>query len=233
MLRRVAAFGVTLARLDIRQDAARHTEALAAITSALGLGSYADWDEAGAAGVPRCASCRPAPADPARSRRGARGAGRARHVPDDRRALRPGRSAPTSSRWRAARRTCSPWSCCRRTPALPGRCASCRCSRRRATCSSAGAVLDTLLGDPVVSRADRRPAGSDDRLLRFGQGRRPPDRRLGSLQGAGGRSSPRAAATASASRCSTAAAAASAAAAGRPTWRSSRSRPARSTARCA
>jgi phosphoenolpyruvate carboxylase len=39
-------FGVTLARLDIRQDSARHTAALAAITSALGLGSYAEWDEA-------------------------------------------------------------------------------------------------------------------------------------------------------------------------------------------
>jgi phosphoenolpyruvate carboxylase len=46
VLRRVAAFGVTLARLDVRQDSARHTEALTAITSALGLGSYADWDEA-------------------------------------------------------------------------------------------------------------------------------------------------------------------------------------------
>jgi len=46
VLRRVAAFGVTLARLDIRQDSARHTAALAAITSALGLGSYAEWDEA-------------------------------------------------------------------------------------------------------------------------------------------------------------------------------------------
>src|SRR6185369_2407533 len=45
VLRRVAAFGVTLARLDIRQDSARHTGALAAITSALGLGSYAEWDE--------------------------------------------------------------------------------------------------------------------------------------------------------------------------------------------
>ncbi len=45
VLRRVAVFGLTLARLDIRQDSARHTEALAAITSALGLGSYAEWDE--------------------------------------------------------------------------------------------------------------------------------------------------------------------------------------------
>jgi phosphoenolpyruvate carboxylase len=45
VIRRVVAFGVTLARLDIRQDASRHAAALAAITSALGLGSYADWDE--------------------------------------------------------------------------------------------------------------------------------------------------------------------------------------------
>jgi phosphoenolpyruvate carboxylase len=46
LLRRVAAFGLTLARLDIRQESDRHTEALAAITRARGLGSYADWDEA-------------------------------------------------------------------------------------------------------------------------------------------------------------------------------------------
>ena len=45
ILRRTAAFGMTLAPLDVRQDAARHTSTLAAITSALGLGSYADWDE--------------------------------------------------------------------------------------------------------------------------------------------------------------------------------------------
>ncbi len=45
LLRRIATFGLTLARLDVRQDAARHTEALAAITSAAGHGSYADWDE--------------------------------------------------------------------------------------------------------------------------------------------------------------------------------------------
>jgi phosphoenolpyruvate carboxylase len=45
ILRRLATFGVTLARLDIRQESDRHTEALAAITTARGLGSYADWDE--------------------------------------------------------------------------------------------------------------------------------------------------------------------------------------------
>jgi phosphoenolpyruvate carboxylase len=45
IIRRVAIFGVTLARLDVRQDSARHGEALAEITSALGLGSYTEWDE--------------------------------------------------------------------------------------------------------------------------------------------------------------------------------------------
>ena len=45
LLRRVAAFGVVLARLDIRQDSERHAEALDRITQALGLGSYAAWDE--------------------------------------------------------------------------------------------------------------------------------------------------------------------------------------------
>jgi phosphoenolpyruvate carboxylase len=46
LLRRVATFGVTLARLDLRQESDRHTAALAAITVARGLGSYAEWDEA-------------------------------------------------------------------------------------------------------------------------------------------------------------------------------------------
>jgi phosphoenolpyruvate carboxylase len=45
VMRRVAAFGVTLARLDIRQASDRHTEALDAITQTLGLGSYREWDE--------------------------------------------------------------------------------------------------------------------------------------------------------------------------------------------
>ncbi len=47
ILRRLAAFGLVLARLDIRQEAPRHAEALDAVTRALGLGSYAEWDEAG------------------------------------------------------------------------------------------------------------------------------------------------------------------------------------------
>jgi phosphoenolpyruvate carboxylase len=45
VIRRVACFGLSLARLDLRQDARRHTEALDAVTRQLGLGSYAAWDE--------------------------------------------------------------------------------------------------------------------------------------------------------------------------------------------
>jgi phosphoenolpyruvate carboxylase len=45
VLRRMAAFGLTLVRLDVRQEAERHTEAVDAITRALGLGEYGCWDE--------------------------------------------------------------------------------------------------------------------------------------------------------------------------------------------
>ena len=45
VLRRLAAFGITLVRLDVRQSAERHTEALDCITRSLGLGSYAAWPE--------------------------------------------------------------------------------------------------------------------------------------------------------------------------------------------
>jgi phosphoenolpyruvate carboxylase len=46
VLRRLITFDLTLARLDVRQDAARHTETLSALTAAHDLGSYDDWDEA-------------------------------------------------------------------------------------------------------------------------------------------------------------------------------------------
>ena len=44
-IRRLAAFGLSLLPLDIRQESTRHTEALNAITNYLGIGSYNDWDE--------------------------------------------------------------------------------------------------------------------------------------------------------------------------------------------
>lgn len=45
-IRRATTFGLSLVRLDIRQDAERHTSALNEITQWLGLGEYSQWDEA-------------------------------------------------------------------------------------------------------------------------------------------------------------------------------------------
>jgi len=45
ILRRISAFGLTLARLDIRQESAKHTATIDTVTRALGLGSYAGWSE--------------------------------------------------------------------------------------------------------------------------------------------------------------------------------------------
>ncbi len=45
ILRRLACFGLTLLKLDIRQEASRHTEVMNAITECIGLGSYNDWEE--------------------------------------------------------------------------------------------------------------------------------------------------------------------------------------------
>jgi phosphoenolpyruvate carboxylase len=43
--RRLNTFGMTLTRLDIRQDASRHGEALAAVLTAAGHADYASWNE--------------------------------------------------------------------------------------------------------------------------------------------------------------------------------------------
>jgi phosphoenolpyruvate carboxylase len=45
LLRRLAAFGLTLVRLDVRQHSERHAAVLDAITRERGLGSYAEWGE--------------------------------------------------------------------------------------------------------------------------------------------------------------------------------------------
>jgi phosphoenolpyruvate carboxylase len=45
ILRRIPSLGLSLVRLDLRQEASRHTDALDAITQAAGLGSYGTWDE--------------------------------------------------------------------------------------------------------------------------------------------------------------------------------------------
>ncbi|OBW94012.1 phosphoenolpyruvate carboxylase [Gallibacterium genomosp. 3] len=44
-LRRIRCFGVTLSRLDIRQESTRHQQAIAEITRYIGLGDYAQWSE--------------------------------------------------------------------------------------------------------------------------------------------------------------------------------------------
>ncbi|KAK4790447.1 hypothetical protein SAY86_017751 [Trapa natans] len=44
-LRQVSTFGLSLVRLDIRQESDKHTDVLNAITTHLGLGSYRDWPE--------------------------------------------------------------------------------------------------------------------------------------------------------------------------------------------
>nr|AAO15570.1 phosphoenolpyruvate carboxylase [Lupinus albus] len=44
-LRQVSTFGLSLVRLDIRQESDRHTDVLDAITQHLGIGSYQEWSE--------------------------------------------------------------------------------------------------------------------------------------------------------------------------------------------
>ncbi|MCE9602769.1 MAG: phosphoenolpyruvate carboxylase [Gemmatimonadetes bacterium] len=46
LLRRIPSLGLSLVRLDLRQEADRHTDAMDAITRRAGLGAYQSWDEA-------------------------------------------------------------------------------------------------------------------------------------------------------------------------------------------
>ncbi|MBA4501381.1 phosphoenolpyruvate carboxylase [Marinobacterium marinum] len=46
VLRRIACFGLTLVRVDVRQNADRHTEVLDALSEFYQLGRYSEWDEA-------------------------------------------------------------------------------------------------------------------------------------------------------------------------------------------
>ncbi|WZZ64052.1 hypothetical protein YC2023_075422 [Brassica napus] len=45
LIRRVATFGMVLMKLDLRQEAAKHSEALDTITTYLDMGTYSEWDE--------------------------------------------------------------------------------------------------------------------------------------------------------------------------------------------
>ncbi|EGC36009.1 hypothetical protein DICPUDRAFT_97713 [Dictyostelium purpureum] len=44
-IRRLSCFGLTLSKMDIRQESSRHTDVIDCITQYLGLGSYREWDE--------------------------------------------------------------------------------------------------------------------------------------------------------------------------------------------
>lgn len=44
-IRRAYAFGLTLLKLDVRQESGRHTQVFSEFTRYLGIGDYADWDE--------------------------------------------------------------------------------------------------------------------------------------------------------------------------------------------
>lgn len=46
-IRRIACFGMTLTRLDIRQNSERHAEVFEELSEYYGLGSYSNWSEAG------------------------------------------------------------------------------------------------------------------------------------------------------------------------------------------
>ena len=131
VLRRVAAFGLTLVRLDVRQEANR-IRRLSAPSRGSGPGCIYRLAGSGSRRLPR-------------SRAGCRATCRSRDLTPDaevaevlatfrhRPRSRPSRSAPTSSRWRSAPSDVLAVEflqrCGRRRP---GRCASCRSSRRRA-----------------------------------------------------------------------------------------------------
>lgn len=45
LIRRVYSFGMSLLKLDLRQESTRHADTLDAVTTYLGYGSYKSWDE--------------------------------------------------------------------------------------------------------------------------------------------------------------------------------------------
>jgi phosphoenolpyruvate carboxylase len=141
-LRRVSAFGLTLVRLDVRQEADRHTEAMDAITRHLGFGSYEAWTEERRIdfllnvlthdhGLSLGTMTPPA---------GGPAAGRVAEVIDTFRmiaAIPRDSWAPTSSPRPGAPPTSSRSSCCSAKPASRLPSASSRSSRRRATSAPA------------------------------------------------------------------------------------------------
>ena len=240
VLRRVATFGVD-ARPTRHPAGGRRVTPRPSTPSRVtcGLGSYDEWSEAQridfllSRARPTARRFVPKRFTPA---------GAVADVLETFRALRrihpPSRSAPTSSRWPAGRRTCWRSLCCsseaacdpprRVVPALRDGARS--AGRRRRS-------IDELLSLPWYRQWLAESAGGRQEVM-IGYSDSAKD--AGRLAAAwelykaqDRRSSRRAASTACRSRSFTAAAAASAAAAGRPISRFSRSRPVRSTARSA
>jgi phosphoenolpyruvate carboxylase len=45
IIRRLHTFGLTLLKMDLRQESTRHSEVIAAICEALSVGDYSSWSE--------------------------------------------------------------------------------------------------------------------------------------------------------------------------------------------
>ena len=236
VLRRVAAFGSTLVRLDVRQEAARHTEAVDAIARQLGHGQLRELAGGAAGRFPAQSSSAQNRASAARRD--------ARRMPGSptcsprsacSRRSRATRSAPTSSRRPAAPPTCSRSSCCsaRRASTRPLRVVPLFETAR--DLRAAADVMNGLLSIPWYRARVMRDEGRQEVMVGYSDSAKESagSPRPGSSTRRRKPSSRRARDTACRSRSFTAAAAASAAAAARRIWRSSRSRRARSTARCA
>ncbi len=188
ILRRVAAFGLTLAPLDLRQEAARHADAVAWIARAWHLGSYEDASE-----EERVAMLTRELTEGTRTfadlPSGDRGpTDTVRDVLDT---FRTAAALPPESLGAYVITMASRVSDVLAVEWLQ-KLAGNRHPQRvvplfetAADLQASGRSARRALLAAVVSRAHRRPSGGDDRLLRFGQGRRPFQRRVGALLRAG------------------------------------------------
>ena len=188
ILRRLDAFGLTLLKLDIRQEAGRHAAAIDAITQYLGLGSYAEWDEARRQEFliselnskrPLIASTFPAPGETSDEVSEVLATFRmlASENPESFGAYIISMASRPSDVLAVALLQKE----CRVLQPLPVVPLFERLDALRRSVRLHGQVVRNRM----VQGAHRRPPGSHDRLFRFRQGRRYPVRRVGLVSGAG------------------------------------------------